>query len=168
MAGIFREAGKLTPEELREYPVWEYQLNCEPESGELVMAPVTDLPVYSLANRIVGTEVRFTKGVAAWALLANVCLKNVRGNKHFLSVSVLRQGNQWVHLDRYHDVTYTRETPERFAGMFNLAIEEVFPISYDISKIAVGLPDVVRGKIAAYPDERVSEDELIQMALEIE
>jgi hypothetical protein len=45
------------------------------------------------------------------------------------------------------------------AGFLGLHVEEVFPIRYDISGVAVGLDEVVRGEIPAEPAERLTGEE---------
>lgn len=129
------------------------------------MEPVSRLPVDSLSNRIVGTRAVLRSGREVWATLGNVSLWNVRQTRQFLTVSV-ELGHRWFHLVRYFDAARDRYGPAGLAAFLGLAVEEVFPISYDISAVARGLPEVVRGKIPAEPEERLSEDELMRLTSE--
>ncbi|HBO45080.1 MAG TPA: hypothetical protein DD670_14355 [Planctomycetaceae bacterium] len=143
------------------HPVWEYV------GGEPVLVPVTDLPVDSLQNRIVGVQVHLANGACAWASLCNISLRHPRSTGHFLTVSIEKDG-AWFHLARYHDVDYDQRGPNQLAEFLGLPISSIFPIEYDLT----GLVDVdsvlVKGAIPLQPQERLSEDELIQLALDVD
>jgi hypothetical protein len=73
---------------------------------------------------------------------------------------------EWFELARYFDSDYARRSPDRLAAFLGLRVTEVFPIAYDISNVARGDPAVVKGVIQAEPEERLSPEELVQLALE--
>jgi hypothetical protein len=157
---VIRRTDDLTEAELAEFPVWEY-LNYE----DTQVTPVCDLPVNSFNKRIVGTKLRLHNGTEVWGVLSNVHLRNAKQHEHFLCVWVEKEG-KWSDLARYHDVDREERSPERLAAFLGLSVDEVFPITYDISAVASGLPDSVRGVISAEPKERLNRDQLINLALE--
>ncbi len=158
-----KSVGQLNVADLIEYPVWEYT-NTE-EVDELQVRPVTKLPVDTLSNRIVGIRVHFHNGSEGWAILSNVSLRDARRTSHFLCLSVERHG-QWFHLARYFDADYEGRGPAQLSTFLGLGINEVFPITYDLTAVAVGLDEVVRGSIPIEAPEKLTDDELIKMSLE--
>lgn len=151
----------LTVADLAEHPVWEFV------GGELTVAPVVDLTVDSLLNRIVGTQVQLANGSRAWGTLSNVSLRNARSTSQFLTLSIENKGD-WFHLGRYHDVDYDERGPKQLAEFLGLPITSVFPILYDISNVVSADPALVKGSIPLEPQERLSRDELIQLALQVD
>lgn len=75
----------------------------------------------------------------------------------------LKKGDEWFHLARYFDSEYGRYGPEQLAGFLGLPVDEVFPISYDISLIAEGNEDVLKGQFHSEPLERLSRDERMSL-----
>jgi hypothetical protein len=47
--------------------------------------------------------------------------------------------------------------PAQLAAILGLPVEDIFPVHYDLSKVAVGHPAVVRGRIDAEPTLRLTE-----------
>jgi hypothetical protein len=97
-------------------------------------------------------------------LLGNVSLANAETTAHFLSVSVLH-ADQWFHLARYHDAGRAEHGPNALASFLGLAVPQVFPFTYDISRWCIGLPNTVRGTVPAEPLVRLSRAELIALAV---
>jgi hypothetical protein len=156
---------QVTVTDLRKYPVWEFILDREEELGETHVRPVMELPVDTLGNRIVGTEIRLNNGIERWAILGNIWLRRARHTSHFLCLSVERYG-QWFHLARYFDADYEQRGPKQLAAFLGLRIDEVFPITYDLTGVAVGLDEVIEGTIPMEPSEKLTEDEKRKMCLE--
>ena len=153
----------LTVEDLARYPVWEFDNDGESHPGqdETWIVPITDLPVTSLANRVVAATLRFGDREAL-GLLGNIELHDVRATREFATLWVDRDGS-WFQLDRYFDPGYERHGPEQLAHFLGAPHDEVFPILYDISGVAVGHPEVVRGKITAEPEVRLTDDERMEL-----
>src|SRR6266404_9699308 len=93
----------LTVADLQAHPVWEW-LN-DDEIGDTMMQPVEELPVESLDNRLVGTQIRLANGSQVWALIGNFDVSNPRSTQHFLTLSIEHDGKRF-HLARYHDVDF--------------------------------------------------------------
>ena len=129
-------------------PVWEY-VN-DDELGETVVRPVKRIPAVSLTGRVVATKVRLANGDLRWALLGNVDLENPRLTEHFLWISVIHKGKRF-HLARYHDYDYAENGPHALAQFLGLGVDQVFPISYDISRYAKGDPAALVRKISKAP-----------------
>jgi hypothetical protein len=151
----------ITVDDLRQWPVWEYL----PGDVEPFLVPVERLPVVKLDNRLVGSTVVLYNGQRCCAILGNISLENKRSTQHFLTLSIERNGT-WFDLARYHDVDYARRGPVQLAMFLKLKTEDVFPITYDISRLAIGLRDIVVGEIPLKPRERLSKSKLIKLALQ--
>ncbi len=166
--GKCKPVTELTVEDLTRYPVWEFELEYESEDGqdETWVKPVKELPVTDLSHRVVGIPIRFAGGTTGYALLGNIDLRHLRKTRQFLTCSLLSRDNDWFHLARYHDSDYARNGPQALARHVNLSLEEVFPITYDISTFARGLDAVVRGSIPAEPVERLTDDERMALIFE--
>jgi hypothetical protein len=100
-----------------------------------------------------------------WALLGNMGVNDSRQTRHFLTVSVFVR-DEWFHLARYHDLNYDERGPAQLAHAVGLAIDEVFPIQYDIGKWVSGAATAaIRGTVHAAPLERLSRSELIKLVV---
>src|SRR5262249_1863196 len=126
---------------------------------------VADLPVTSLANRVVAVTLRFGDR-EVFGLLGNVDLNDVRVTREFATLAVCRDGS-WFQLMRYFDPGYDRHGPDQLAQFLGLSRDEVFPIRYDISGVALGHPEVVKGTIGDEPDVRLTDAERMEMILRI-
>jgi hypothetical protein len=154
----------LTPDDFAESPVWEYV--SQPLFGQRVtVRPVVTDHLGSLTNCIVGTEITLHNGSKEFAILGNVSLSDRMSTEHFLTLSVFR-GGKWFGLARYHDVDYASRGPRQLANFLRLTVEDVFPISYDLSPIVRVPSDSVRGVIPADQPNKLSESQLIQLALD--
>ncbi len=155
---------KLTIEDCIDFPIWEFTNQDDVDDDETWVMPVRKLPVTSLSNRLVVTKVCLNNGDKIWCVLSNVTLNSLVHTKHFITIWVFYQNN-WFELARYHDVDYGRRGPDALASFMGLSVDEVFPISYNISNLAVGIPDVVRGIIPVDVPGKLSDSELIDMAV---
>jgi hypothetical protein len=162
MSAIMKHVESLTVGDFIANPVWEF--TNKDTDGETAMQPVAGLPVESLAGRLAGTEVTLANGSRMWGMLGNIDLRNRRATRHFLCLSINSAGH-WVPLARYHDVDYARNGPTVFAGALGLKPADVFPISYDVSRYAVGDPASLANTIPELPDETLGEDKLIDLAM---
>jgi hypothetical protein len=117
-----------------------------------------------MTGKIVGMQVHLRNGSKVWAILGNLDLENERLTKHFLTLSVLR-GGAWFTMARYHDFDSEKRGPLTLSDFLGLTIEEVFPVSYDISDYYTGSPRVLVGVIEKEPIERLSRAEIIALAV---
>jgi hypothetical protein len=70
---------------------------------------------------------------------------------HFLTLSMFVR-DEWFHLARYHDFDHDKRGQAMLAEALGMAIDEVFPIRYDIGKWVSGVgADTVRGTVHAVP-----------------
>ena len=100
----------LTVADLEAHPVWEY-LN-DDEIGETMVQPVEKLPVESLDDRLVGSQVRLANGSRVWALIGNFNVTNPRDTQHFLTLSI-EHGGKWFYLARWADNRHRRKRSSR-------------------------------------------------------
>lgn len=155
-------AEKLTEALLREYPVWEF---CnDDKAGETLMRPVSEIPISSTHSRLIGCELRLADGSPLFGFLGNLSLEKADQNQHFLTLSVFVRGSI-EHLARYHDHDVAEHGPAWLAKILRKKETEVFPIFYDVSAIAKGDQDCVRGFISREPKQKLSRSEIIQLAV---
>ena len=152
----------LQPIDFGIYPVWQY-VNSD-AAGETSVRPVARLPVASLNGKLVGVQVLLANGTATWALIGNVDTKNPRMTEHFITI-LLHKNCQWFALARYHDFDTDTRGPSALAKFLGLEVDEVFPISYDLSRFVKGGPKALRGSILKEPRERLSRSEIIALAV---
>lgn len=162
---IEKPESTLGVEDLREYPVWEYIPGAQTRD-ETWVSPVTKLPVSDLRHRLVGTTLHLAAGRTVDALIGNIHLQNVRSTRHFMSVTVIKSDGGRFDLARYHDVDYARRGPSALAGFLALSVNDVFPLKYDISSVCTGIAEVLRAEIPSEPRERLTDKELMELALE--
>ena len=83
----------------------------------------------------------------------------------YRSALLIGRAFQWFDLARYHDPDYERRGPRAAADFLGLPLGAVFPISYDISHLALGSRNCLIGQIPAELGERLTRAELIAMAV---
>jgi hypothetical protein len=152
----------LTKTDLEAYPVWRY-LN-DDRSGETKVRPVKRIHVTNLGGKLAGTRVRLANGNFVWALIGNVDSRNPQMTKHFLTLSLQREG-KWFTLSRYHDFDYSQNGPASLASFLGLDVDQVFPICYDITHCAIGDIEALRGEIPKEPHEKLTRAQIIAMAV---
>src|SRR5450756_442436 len=152
----------LTVADFKAHPMWEY-LN-DDEIGETMVQPVKMIPVETLDNRLLGTQVRLANGLQVWALIGNVDVTNPRATQHFLTLSIERSG-KWFFLARYHDVGFTAHGPEALARFLGLGVDDVFPITVDVRRFVRGGPAALAAIVLKEPQERLTSAELNAMAV---
>jgi hypothetical protein len=149
----------LQATDLEEIAVWEFA-----RAGRTEVKPVKPVPVRSLKNRVVGTQVRLANGTTVWGIIGNIEPCDDLKTIHFLTLSVLREG-VWFTLARYHDLDYSDRGPEALARFLGLSVDEVFPISYDISHVVLGDSRSLAGTILRQAREKLTRAQIIQLAV---
>jgi hypothetical protein len=152
----------LTTRDLKTHPVWE--LTGTSRSGKILIQPVSELPVSSLENRVVGCQLQLADNSRVWGILGNVSLTNAMFTEHFLVLSVRRK-RKWFTLARYHDVDFHQRSGIHLAEFLDKSPKEVFPITFDISSVATGTHDVLRRRVDLKPGKRLSESRRLKLAL---
>jgi hypothetical protein len=146
--------------DLEQHPVWEAIL--DDEADEPSVFPIESLPVTNLDSRFAATRMRLANGKHLWTMLFNVDLTDSRKTEHLVHLRIERNGT-WFWLARYWDVDIDRNGPYALAQFLALSIDEVFPMHYDLTGVATGLPSVIKGQITREPRERLTEHEIIKM-----
>jgi hypothetical protein len=157
-----RRLDEIGIEDLEAFKVWQY--TSMDTDTEFVLCPVKKLPVKSLSGRLAGTEVRLSNGTKVWALIGNIDLSNPRLTQHFLTLSIHRKG-KWFTMARYHDHDVAKRGPKALAAFLHLPSNDVFPITYDLSGLAVGSSSALVGIIAVQPIEKLTRAEIISLAV---
>jgi hypothetical protein len=163
MSHLNKKVEDLTVSDFKAYPVWEYT-NEDEKLGEMAVQPVKKTPVNSLRGRIVGTQVLLANGTKVWASFGNVNARDPRLTQHFLVLSVFK-GKGWFTMARYHDFDNIERGPKALAAFLGIQLDEVFPISYDISRFCIGESSVLVGRIEKEPREKLSSAQLIALAV---
>lgn len=146
--------------DLEAHPIWAF---CTGDVCDVHW--VKKVPVRDLAGKLVATEVCLANGTKAWALIGNVQPGDARLTAHVLTLSVLKD-NVWFRLARYHDYDYNERGPAALALFLGLSVDEVFPISYDITRYVLGDPGGLSGTIQKEPLEKLTESQLITMVVQ--
>ena len=152
----------LTVADLKAAPVWQYANR--DGAGETMVRSVKRVPVKNLTGKLIGTEVRLANGTKAWSLIGNIDSRSPRMTEHFVTLSIEYAG-RWFSLARYHDFDYADRGPEALSQFLGLAVDEIFPISFDVQQYAEGDPEALKGGIRKEPRERLSRAEIIAMAV---
>jgi hypothetical protein len=158
-----RPVDRLTKEDFAESPVWRFTGSDTP--GETHVEPVKRLPVRSLAACVVGVPIRLADGTVLTGMIGNFDPANPRLTEHFLTLSVFRPDGSLFHMARYHDYGAADRGSAGLAEFLGLPLVAVFPISYDLSGIVIGSPDLLRGTITAEPRERLTRAQIIALAV---
>jgi hypothetical protein len=162
MTKNIKPAETLRVADFQAHPVWEF-LN-DDEIGETMMQPVGELPVESLANRLIGTQVRLANGLHKWALIGNFDVTHPRAIQHLLTLSI-DCGGQWFHLARYHDSGYPAEGPEALSQVLGLEVDDVFPIAVDVRRYVRGDPVALTPVVLKEPQERLTPEEIMALII---
>jgi len=152
----------LTVEDLRQHSIWQYVHGRL--GGEITVRPFKARPLSNLTGKLVGTEVSLANGASVWALIGNVDAANLRVTTHFIAISLEREG-RWFHLARYHDFDVAERGPQQLAAFLGLRVEDVFPIAYDLLAYAKGDPRALKGSVPVKPDEVLTRDQIIALAV---
>jgi hypothetical protein len=152
----------LTVADLEAFPVWQYTGIDHPD--ETYVRPVRRVPVASLGGKVVGTQATLANVNRVWAVIGNLFPNSIEKTEHFLTISVER-GGHWFTLARYHDFDYFERGARELAKFLDIDVDEVFPITYDIRHLVKGEGAALRGLILREPRERLSQEELIAMAV---
>lgn len=158
----FKSSSNLSVSDLIDHPIWEYKNTESDGEDETAIVPVEEIPVDDLSNRLIGLKVTLSSGAQNWAILGNLSLKDSMNNRHFLTVSLERDG-KWFDLARYHDADFSLRGPAQAAMFLNLPVSSIFPIAYDIRKICRGIPALLTGSIPSEVSEKLSSKELMDL-----
>ena len=148
--------------DLEQHPVWETILDDEADDPSAF--PVQPLPVINLDSRFVATRVRLANERLVWAMLFNVDLTDSRKTEHLIQLRI-EHNEEWFWLARYWDIDAESNGPDALARFLGVAADEVFPIHYDLTGLAAGLPSVIKGQIPKEPRERLPRDEIIRLCV---
>ena len=164
MPNISKIIDRLTVQDFSKHPVWRFENNDAENPNDRRVRPVLELPVKSLTGCLIGTQFLLRNGTNKWAVLSNITVTNPRKSKHFLAAWIENHG-KWFELARYFDVDYKRRGPQQLALFLDMLVDEVFPISYDVSPFVQGNVDALRGQIEKDPKEKLTEDQIIALTL---
>lgn len=157
-----RTPSKIGPKVLAKHPVWEFLNDDEHPAGDTAMRPVGKLPVDRFDGRLFGTTVTLSDGSRLSAAISELGFGPRKYQHHFRSLTIFAQGRRF-HLAKYFQLWYDSEGPDALAAFLKKKIYEVFPISYDLSSLAVGPTDIVRGAFEAEISNPIPHDQLMKI-----
>lgn len=153
-------AEKLTPLHFQKCPVWTFLNN--DARGETMVKPLSKLPVCDLDGCLIGTQVTLANGQKVDALIGNVKSSDARRTDLAITAALFR-GTQKFDLARRFDSDYDRRGPDALSRFLNLPINEVFPISYDLTAFSEGVVEALKGKIENAPKLVLETEQLLEL-----
>ena len=154
-----KHVDSLDEVDFRQYPVWQFSYE-----EEMYLFPIQNLPVHSFRNCLVGLDGVLASGVKLFAILTNVDLENVAATSQFLSAQFSLDGER-IKLARYFDDDWESKGPRALAARLGLKVEDVFPISFDLSPYTEVEVRASKLSIEARPVLRLSEDERLDLLM---
>jgi hypothetical protein len=165
---LAKPADKLTQSDWKKYPIWTFDLGNEGKPGrdETWMVPVKELPVTDLGNCGCQANASLACGRLVTAVLRGISLKddpkegvlwenfarlrsaaNRQKPAKELRYSIWVKENWWIwHKESFLSLgDFKSHTPADLAKTLDLSVEEIFPITYDISVYAIGPDTITKG-----------------------
>lgn len=153
----------LTEDDFAKYPIWRFTNSDSPD--ETCVTPVRRFPVSKLQNCIVGCPIRLADETVLTGILGNLDLADAKLTEHFLTLSVFHPNGKLFHMARYHDFDAAKRGPAALAKFLGIKLKSVFPITYDISKLAIGSAKSLCGTLTAKPRKRLTRYQIIALAV---
>ncbi len=153
-------AENLAPHHFRKCPVWTFLNN--DARGETLVKPLSKLPVRDLDSCLVGTQVTLANGQKVDALIGNVKSRDAKRTRLVITMSLFKDTEKF-HLPRCFDPDYDRCGPAALSQFLNLPVNEVFPISYDLTEYSEGLVDALQGSIENVPKLVLEPEQLMEL-----
>jgi hypothetical protein len=153
-------AEKLTPLHFQKCPVWTFLNN--DARGETMVKPLSKLPVRDLDGCLIGTQVTLANGQKVDALIGNIKSRDAKRTQLAITVALFK-GAQKFDLDRRFDPDYSRCGPAALSRFLNLTVNEVFPISYDLTEFSEGTIEALKGKIENAPKLVLEPEQLLEL-----
>jgi len=157
-----RPADKLTVEDFRRHPIWKFT---NTDDDETAVQPIDSVPAFELGGCLIGTIFVLHNNISVPGMLSNIDLRNANKTRHLIGLKVFHS-DRVFHLAHYSEVDYLERSPDRLAEFLNLSVDDIFPIAYDISHLAVGDMSILKGVYPKEPERRLTEDEIFRLALE--
>jgi hypothetical protein len=153
-------AEKLTPLHFQKCPVWTFLNN--DARGETMVKPLSKLPVRDLDGCLIGTQVTLANGQKVDALIGNIKSRDAKRTQLAITVALFK-GAQKFDLARRFDPNYSRCGPAALSRFLNLTVNEVFPISYDLTEFSEGTIEALKGKIENAPKLVLEPEQLLEL-----
>lgn len=157
-----RTPAKIGPKALAKHPVWEFLNDDEHPAGDTAMRQIQKLPVDGFEGRLFGTTVTLADGSRLPAAISDLGFGPKKYRHHFRSLTIFAKGRRF-HLAKYFQFWYDSEGPDALAAFLKKKKDAIFPISYDLSPLAVGPADVVRGVFEAKISDPIPRDQLMKI-----
>ena len=129
--------------DFEKHPIW-----IERDLG--TYTPALDLPVDDLESGYVGCNLLLANGSMIRGVISGIYLNDPELTEVTSTLTLIKNGEMFGYRKGLLE-PYRSSMIQEF---LSLSLNEIFPIRYDISEIAIGHPDAVRGVInAAYPEQ---------------
>ena len=153
---------KLTTEDIQAHAVWEFCLEEAEGQDETWVCPVQERPIATLVNRFVAVPLRLANGDTVWGTLGSIDEWHARRTRVFIDLAVYVHGDRF-HMARYYDFNRGSHGPEGLAAFLGLAMDDVFPIAYDLTALVLGDAEALQGSIPREPLERPEFEERLRI-----
>lgn len=127
-----------------------------------MVKPLSKLPVRDLDGCLIGTQVTLANGQKVDALIGNIKSRDAKRTQLAITVALFK-GAQKFDLDRRFDPDYSRCGPAALSRFLNLTVNEVFPISYDLTEFSEGTIEALKGKIENAPKLVLEPEQLLEL-----
>jgi hypothetical protein len=158
---LAKPANKLTPKDWERYPVWTFDLGNEGKPGrdETWMGPVKKLPATDIMNGGCRAKAKLACGkpvtLVLWAVdlnpeqtLRDLAQYRVKPMTKAERAEYLKQQTPQFTIFAKGEWWHSESNgPSDLTEALGLSIQDIFPISYDISDFAAGVDQAVKGKI---------------------
>lgn len=163
---FMKSFSQITPEDLLRKPVWEFANDLESTTNEeAVLRPCHQLPIRDFGNRIVGAIGTLANGARLTLILQNVDLESPYKTEHLITLTIFNSIGEKFFLARYHDIAIETHGPDQLSRFLQLSEDDIFPIAYDISDVAIGHPDSLRGTIPIVPRRKLTRAEIMDLVI---
>lgn len=159
----FKPISAMHVDDFGEYKIWEYDLRCSKGSDETWLRPIKKYPAKTMVNRIIGIPVILNNNKEVYGIISNIDTHDPICTQHLLQLSLFI-GNDLFHLCRYwEEGLLGREGPKALSNKLHLHVDEVFPISYDLSQYVTGDELSIKNVIESAPQRRLSREDVFRI-----
>ena len=140
---IFKNPEFPSVADFENHPIW-----MEHDLGKY--EPALDLPVSDLEDGFVACNLVLANGDMIRGVISGIYLNDPELTEVASGLILIKNGEMFG----YRKSVLEPYRSSMIQEFLSLRLNEIFPIRYDISEIAIGHPDAVRGIInASYPEE---------------
>ena len=140
---VFNNPHVVSIADFENHPVW-----IERDLGKYT--PLEDLPANDLESCFVACNLLLANNDEIRGVLSGIYLNNPELTRITIGLIIIKNGQMFG----YRKDLLEPYKSEMVSEFLSLSMSSIFPIRYDLSELAIGHPEVIRGTIdASYPEE---------------